>query len=72
MIVDELDQVQVSESFIKNLTSHVNEALATEPTTLDTAKQQLKKELATIQAKEERLIDAIADGLLTKETAAKR
>ena len=71
-VVDVMDQVQVNEAFIQNLTSRLNEALANEQASLTAARQQLESELAAANKKEERLVDAIADGMLTKDVAQKK
>lgn len=71
-MIDVLDQVTITDDFSRDVTEHVDDALANEQSSLQIARQQLERELANVISQEERLVDMIADGLLTKEVAQKK
>ena len=71
-MIDVLDQVKITEDFASDITTHLDDALANEQGSLQIALQQLERELVGVVTQEERLVDMIADGLLTKEVAQKK
>lgn len=71
-VVDVLDQLPITEQFLDDLFDRLEAAVHDEQKGVALARNRLLDELAQIERKETRLIDALTDGILSKDQAREK